>query len=57
MVTNLGVPACAAVSSQGTYVAGVTYALQKLGALPNVDLYLDIGHSGCGVFIWLPTLP
>ena len=47
MVTNLGVPACSAVNSRSIYVDGVTYAIQKLGALTNVATYLDIGHSGC----------
>jgi Glycosyl hydrolases family 6 len=47
MVTNMGVPTCAAVAAQNVYVNGVTYAIQKLGRLPNVGLYLDIGHSGC----------
>ncbi len=27
-------------------VQGVTYATQKLGALPNVAIYLDMAHSG-----------
>lgn len=45
MVTNLGVPTCAAVNAQNTYVNGVTYAIQKLGRL-GVGIYLDIGHSG-----------
>ena len=35
------------VNAANRYVEGVTYAIQKLGALPNVALYLDIGHSGC----------
>ena len=47
MVTNLGVPACSAVNSRSIYVDGITYAIQKLGALTNVATYLDIGHSGC----------
>lgn len=51
MVTNMGVPTCAAVAAQNVYVNGVTYAIQKLGRLPNVGLYLDIGHSG-----WAPLL-
>lgn len=46
LITNLGVPACAEVNSKGYYVDGVTYAIQKLGALPNVAVYLDMGHAG-----------
>ena len=51
MVTNLGVPACAALNANNVYVQGVTYAIQKLGSLSNLALYLDIGHSGCAGFI------
>jgi cellulose 1,4-beta-cellobiosidase len=46
LVTNLAVPACAEVNRAGYYVDGVTYAIQKLGALPNVAIYLDMAHSG-----------
>ncbi len=46
LVTNLTTPACAQASSTGIYEAGVTYALDKLHAIPNVYNYLDIGHSG-----------
>lgn len=46
LITNLGVPACAEVNSKGYYIDGVTYAIEKLGALPNVAVYLDMGHSG-----------
>lgn len=34
------------VNQAKRYVQGVTYAIQKLGALPNVAVYLDIAHSG-----------
>ncbi len=46
MVVNANIPACGQVASQGIYVDGITYAIQKLGALPNVSLYLDIGQAG-----------
>ena len=46
MVTNASIPACAAVASAGYYTQGIAYAIQKLGALPNVYFYLDIAHSG-----------
>lgn len=47
MVTNLGLPACSQVNAQNVYINGVTYAIQKLGRLSNVAVYLDIAHSGC----------
>lgn len=46
LVTNLQLSSCAEVSREGYYVDGVTYAIQKLGSLANVAIYLDIGHSG-----------
>lgn len=46
MITNLSVPACAAVNQKQVYVQGIQYALAKLSATKNVYLYLDIAHSG-----------
>jgi cellulose 1,4-beta-cellobiosidase len=46
MVTNTNLAACAAVAQQKLYEQGVTYAIKKLGSLPNAFLYLDMGHSG-----------
>ena len=41
MITNLSVPACAAVNQGKIYEQGIQYALRRLSALPNVYLYLD----------------
>ncbi|MFD0689306.1 glycoside hydrolase family 6 protein [Actinomadura fibrosa] len=51
LVTNTGskptaTPACDTMKANGNYVNGVAYALGKLGALPNVYNYLDVGHHG-----------
>lgn len=46
LVTNTDVTQCATMKSNGGYVQGVAYALQKLGAIPNVYNYLDAGHHG-----------
>lgn len=46
LITNVDIPACAAAQKSGVYVEGITYAIEKLGSLPNVHTYLDIGHSG-----------
>jgi cellulose 1,4-beta-cellobiosidase len=46
LVTNTSVAQCATMKSNGGYVQGVAYALQKLGAIPNVYNYLDAGHHG-----------
>ncbi|GGU27970.1 glucanase [Lentzea flava] len=51
LVTNVtprptAVPACDVMKANGNYVTGVGYALAKLGAVPNVYNYLDIGHHG-----------
>jgi cellulose 1,4-beta-cellobiosidase len=51
LVTNTGGTAgatkeCDAMKANGNYVAGVQYALGKLGALGNVYNYIDIGHHG-----------
>ena len=46
MITNLSVPACAAVNQKQVYVQGIQYALAKLSVTKNVYLYLDIAHSG-----------
>ena len=46
LVTNTNVMQCATMKSNNGYVEGVAYALQKLGAIPNVYNYLDAGHHG-----------
>jgi cellulose 1,4-beta-cellobiosidase len=44
LITNTNLAACATMKSNNAYVDGVAYALQKLGALPNVYNYVDAGH-------------
>jgi len=52
LVTNVGSrptaagTTCDQAKSSGDYVTGVAYALGKLGAIPNVYNYVDIGHHG-----------
>jgi cellulose 1,4-beta-cellobiosidase len=51
LVTNVtprptAVPQCDVMKANGNYITGVGYALAKLGAIPNVYNYLDIGHHG-----------
>jgi cellulose 1,4-beta-cellobiosidase len=46
LVTNTNVEKCATMKANGAYVQGVAYALNKLGALPNVYNYVDAGHHG-----------
>ncbi|GIJ52157.1 glucanase [Virgisporangium aliadipatigenens] len=46
LVTNTNLATCATMKSNGEYVNGVAYALQKLGAIPNVYNYIDAGHHG-----------
>jgi cellulose 1,4-beta-cellobiosidase len=46
LVTNTSVAACATMKSNGGYVNGIAYALQKLGAIGNVYNYLDAAHHG-----------
>ncbi|WP_257452785.1 glycoside hydrolase family 6 protein [Archangium lipolyticum] len=46
LVTNLSDPECAQANSSGIYVAAAQYAMNKLHAIPNVYIYMDIGHSG-----------
>ncbi|ORX48382.1 cellulosomal glycoside hydrolase family 6 exoglucanase Cel6A [Piromyces finnis] len=44
MVTNLSsTPACAA--SEKYYLDGHAYLIKKLGVLPHIAMYLDIGHA------------
>jgi len=44
LVTNLeSTPACAA--SESYYLDGHAYLIKKLGVLPHVAMYLDIGHA------------
>ena len=44
MVTNLNESACATAAPY--YREGITYALDKLHAIPNVYTYVDAAHSG-----------
>ncbi|MET7682149.1 glycoside hydrolase family 6 protein [Streptomyces sp. NPDC005423] len=51
LVTNTGSKAtataqCDTMLANGNYVKGVGYALNKLGAIPNVYNYIDAGHHG-----------
>ncbi|WEO94337.1 glycoside hydrolase family 6 protein [Streptomyces sp. FXJ1.172] len=51
LVTNAGGTAsstaeCETMKANGNYEKGVSYALQKLGAIPNVYNYVDAGHHG-----------
>ncbi|GAA2411440.1 cellulose 1,4-beta-cellobiosidase [Actinomadura vinacea] len=51
LITNTGgrptaTPACDTMKANGNYVNGIAYALGKLGAVPNVYNYLDVGHHG-----------
>ncbi|GAB1338804.1 cellulose 1,4-beta-cellobiosidase [Streptomyces sp. E-15] len=44
--TNTTTDACVTMKSNGNYEKGVSYALDKLGAIPNVYNYIDAGHHG-----------
>jgi len=46
LVTNADKPVCASVLRSGVYEEGIRYALQRLSAIDNVYIYLDIAHSG-----------
>ncbi|MFJ2439561.1 MULTISPECIES: glycoside hydrolase family 6 protein [unclassified Streptomyces] len=51
LVTNVtprptATPECDVMKANGNYVKGVGYALNKLGAIPNVYNYVDAGHHG-----------
>ncbi|WP_236240816.1 glycoside hydrolase family 6 protein [Streptomyces sp. CC228A] len=51
LVTNVtpratATPNCDVMKANGNYVKGVGYALNKLGAVPNVYNYVDAGHHG-----------
>jgi cellulose 1,4-beta-cellobiosidase len=51
LITNVGsrptaTANCDTMLANGNYVKGVGYALAKLGAIPNVYNYIDIGHHG-----------
>ncbi|GAA1777047.1 hypothetical protein GCM10009681_55400 [Luedemannella helvata] len=46
LVTNTNLAACAEMKSNGAYVDGIAYALNKLGALSNVYNYVDAAHHG-----------
>ncbi|MER6787611.1 glycoside hydrolase family 6 protein [Streptomyces sp. NPDC000658] len=44
--TNTTTDACVTMKSNGNYEKGVSYALDKLGAIANVYNYIDAGHHG-----------
>ncbi|MDO0924872.1 glycoside hydrolase family 6 protein [Streptomyces sp. TG1A-8] len=44
--TNTTTDACTTMKANGNYEKGVGYALDKLGAIPNVYNYIDAGHHG-----------
>jgi cellulose 1,4-beta-cellobiosidase len=46
LITNTNVATCATMKSNGGYVQGVGYALNKLGAIGNVYNYVDAAHHG-----------
>ena len=51
LVTNVGTgdvatETCNEMLENGNYQKGIAYALEKLGAIPNVYNYIDIGHHG-----------
>ncbi len=48
MITNVGkmFPKCDNVSAAKVYEKALQYAINKLSALNNVYIYMDIGHSG-----------
>ncbi|AOS62181.1 glycoside hydrolase family 6 protein [Actinoalloteichus hymeniacidonis] len=51
LITNVGgretaTPQCDEMLANGNYVNGVGYALDQLGAIPNVYNYIDAGHHG-----------
>jgi len=46
LITNTNVATCATMKSNGGYVNGIAYALQKLGAISNAYNYIDAAHHG-----------
>jgi cellulose 1,4-beta-cellobiosidase len=46
LVTNTNMSSCATMQSNGGYVKGVQYALNKFHAISNVYNYIDAAHSG-----------
>ncbi|MFI0443866.1 glycoside hydrolase family 6 protein [Actinomadura sp. 6N118] len=51
LITNVSprptfTPNCDTMKANGNYQKGIAYALNKLGAIPNVYNYIDIGHHG-----------
>jgi cellulose 1,4-beta-cellobiosidase len=44
--TNTSTADCQTMKANGNYEKGVSYALDKLGAIPNVYNYIDAGHHG-----------
>ncbi|TCR17770.1 glycoside hydrolase family 6 protein [Streptomyces sp. BK205] len=43
---NTATPNCDTMKSNGNYIKGVGFALNKLGDVPNVYNYVDAGHHG-----------
>ena len=46
LLTNTNIADCQEMISNGNYIAGVTHALNKLHAIPNVYTYVDAAHHG-----------
>ena len=44
LVTNLDTPGCAEAAA--LYRGGIAHAIERFAAVPNVHVYLDMGHSG-----------
>lgn len=45
LITNLCTHNCSLLTKRA-YIEGITYALNKLGQLDNITMYLDISHGG-----------
>ena len=46
LATNLGkVPHCTQTTKQA-YIDGVAYAIESLSQVPNLNMYIDVGHGG-----------
>ncbi|GAA0382020.1 hypothetical protein Acor_52700 [Acrocarpospora corrugata] len=43
-------PDCVAIAQSGVYAGGVRYAINKLRAVPNAYVYLDVARSSLGGF-------
>jgi len=46
LVTGLTSPECNQIASSGVYVQGIQYAVNRLHAISNVYLYLDLANAG-----------